>query len=191
MRYLNVVRYNLAVLAANWDIHDARLLDPRLLKVFRLVEPDLIIKQDDVLSFDPLKDILFALATSPFTHLELKRKLLSFARIIVAPDLQMFSVNALELFLVCLDLLERRLKNGVDQRFRSTDEPKLLIRAVMVIEWDRPAPELILLIAPAIVLDNQLAVLRLLDYFPHPPLTLIGPSSSFLLLETGNGIIAP
>ena len=60
---LDFVRNDLSDLAADRDIQDARLFDPRVREIFFLAETDLVIEQDDIFAFDPVEDIFFLFAT--------------------------------------------------------------------------------------------------------------------------------
>ena len=119
------MRYNIAHLAADWDIADATFFDGSGLKEIIRVEANLVVKEHDEFSGKPVSNGLLALAviSLPFiAHIELNRDLLGLLGVIIAPDHQVLPVHALELLAVGFNLGARRGENGIDGSVRPLGE---------------------------------------------------------------------
>ena len=87
MRLLELERVYVAHLAVDRDVRDTALFDHRSVQEVIWVEPDLIIKQHDVLTGQPLLDVFVGFAVVlALAHFEFDRKLLSLRRVVVTPD---------------------------------------------------------------------------------------------------------
>ena len=92
-------------LTADWDIGAASLLHGRLLEVVILFEADLIVEYIDILQLEPLPNFFFRGAALPCAHHKFNGELLGLYRVIVAPYLQVFWLNAFELLLPYFNLI--------------------------------------------------------------------------------------
>ena len=106
VRHVDVMCYNLSALTADWNVRDARLPDSRLLEVQRLIKPNLIKEQDYVLAGEPFKNLVLAGTADTFAHLELEGELLGLGGVVVAPNLELISVQTLKFFLVCQHFIQ-------------------------------------------------------------------------------------
>ena len=72
-----------------------------------MVEPNLIVEEDDPFAGEPRTNLLFRLAddfSTRLAHLELYGELLGLCRVVVAPNHEVFIGNALELSTVGVNL---------------------------------------------------------------------------------------
>lgn len=96
--HLQAEKVTLAYLTADGDVRQTRLIGARLLIIALCVESHLVVQKDDELLLQPLSYVLLALTGwLACAHLELKRNDLCFDSVVVAPDLEVFLLQTLEL----------------------------------------------------------------------------------------------
>ena len=105
-------RHEKSVRAVYGNVTDASFFNDRVLKEALGVKSSLIVDQHDVLTTKPSSCLLLCKAViTILAEIELYRNLLSFVRIIIAPNFEVLSPHASELLLPSIDHIVGSLKD--------------------------------------------------------------------------------